>query len=152
MMLELGPVPIDVARDLVEEALIVAVRNADSKLQAAFRDEMEAVQSIETVDIRENRFEALDSQWMKRFRVAETLESVLARHPGVEDLVSKCFLKLARVKEDEKAFLYADEAIVPGSEAGKPALVVQLTVDTLLAVDKLEPLLRTTLARARRPS
>ncbi|GMR23970.1 MAG: hypothetical protein BMS9Abin37_2452 [Acidobacteriota bacterium] len=156
MKLERGPVPIDFARELVEEALVVASRGADAELRAAFLEEREAVHSIETVDIREKHLDALDSQWMDRLRVAEALESVLARHQGLEDVVSRCFLKLARAKEDEKAYLYSDNASPPGIDATgtatKPALVIQLTVDTLLASDKLEPLLMTTLARARRSS
>jgi len=154
MKLERGPVPIDFARELVEEALVVASRSADAELRAAFLEEREAVHSIETVDIREKHLDALDSQWMDKLHVAEALESVLARHPGLEDVVSQCFLRLARVKEDEKAYLYTDESPRPGTNATatKPALVIQLTVDTLLAMDKLEPLFTTTLARARRPS
>ncbi len=154
MKLERGPVPIDFARELVEEALVVASRSADAELRAAFLEEREAVHSIETVDIREKHLDALDSQWMDKLHVAEALESVLARHPGLEDVVSQCFLRLARVKEDEKAYLYTDEGPRPGTNATatKPALVIQLTVDTLLAMDKLEPLFTTTLARARRPS
>jgi len=154
MKLERGPVPIDFARELVEEALVVASRSADAELRAAFLEEREAVHSIETVDIREKHLDALDSQWMDKLHVAEALESVLARHPGLEDVVSQCFLRLARVKEDEKAYLYTDESPRPGTNATatKPALVIQLTVDTLLAMDKLEPLFTTTLARAKRPS
>ena len=154
MRLERGPVPIDFARELVEEALMVASSSADAELQAAFLEEREAVHSIETVDIREKHLDALDSQWMDKLRVAEALERVLARHPGLEDVVSECFLRLVRAKEDEKAYLYTDDGPRPGIDATatKPALVIQLTVDTLLAMDKLEPLLMTTLARARRPS
>jgi len=152
MILERGPVPIDFARELVEEALAVASRSADTDLQAAFLEEREAVHSIETVDIREKHLDALDSQWMEKLRVAEALESVLARHPGLENVVSRCFLKLARAKEDEKAYLYTQEAPPPDTDVKKPALVIQLTADTLLAKDKLEPLLLSTLARARRPS
>lgn len=145
MKLERGPVPIDFARELVEEALAVASRNADAELQAAFLEERDAVDSIETVDIREKHLDALDTQWMEKLHVADALESVLARHPGLEDVVSSCFVKLARAKEDEKAYLYSQDV-------EKPALVIQLTADTLLAFEKLEPLLVTTLARARRPS
>ena len=156
MKLERGPVPIDFARELVEEALVMASRSADPELRAAFLEEREAVHSIETVDIREQHLDALDSQWLDKLHVAEALESVLARHPGLEDVVSQCFLRLARVKEDEKAYLYTDEGPRPGTNAtattAKPSLVIQLTVDTLLAMDKLEPLFTTTLARARRPS
>ena len=67
------------------------------------------------------------------------------------------FLRLAPGKKDEKAYLYTDDGPRPGIDttatatATKPALVIQLTVDTLLAMDKLEPLLMTTLNRARRP-
>ncbi len=149
MKVERGLVPIDVARELVEEALVVALRGTGSEIQAEFREEMEAVQGIEIVDIREERFEALDSRWMERLRVADTFERVLASHPGIEDLVSKCLLKLARANEGEKAFLDDDGATVGRSDE-KPALVVELTVDTLLADDKLERLLSATLARARR--
>ncbi len=156
MKLERGPVPIDLARELVEEALMVASRRADAELQTAFLEEREAVYSIETIDIREKHLDALDSQWMDKLRVAEALERVLARHPGLEDVVSRCFLRLARAKDDEKAYLYTDDGPRPGTDATatatKPALVIQLTVDTLLATDKLEPLLMTTLNRARRPS
>lgn len=152
MKLDRGPIPVDFARELVEEALDVASRQADAELQALFREERDAIASIETVDIREKRLDALDDHWMERLQVAAPLESVLARHPGVEDVVSHCFLRLARAKEDEKAFLYTDDRTPPGVGAAKPALIVQLTAHTLLELDKLEPLLRTTLARARRPS
>lgn len=150
MKLDRGPIPVDFARELVEEALEVASRKADAELLAAFREERDAVESIETVDIREKRLDALDDQWMERLHVADPLERVLASHPGVEDVVSGCFLKLARAKEEERAYLYTDEATPPGVGASKPALVVQLTAATLLALERLEPLVRTTLARARR--
>ena len=54
----------------------------------------------------------------------------------------------------EEALVVTDESPRLGlaTTATKPALVIQLTVDTLLAMDKLEPLLTTTLVRARRPS
>ncbi len=152
MKLERGPVPIDFARELVEEALVVASRRADAELQAAFLEEREAVHSIETVDIREKRLDALDSQWMDKLHVAEALESVFARHPGLEDVVSRCFLRLARNKDDENAYLYTDDGPRPGIDTTKPAFVIQLTVDTLLAMNKLEPLLMITLNRATRPS
>ncbi len=154
MKLERGPVPIDLARELVEAPLVVASRNADPELQAVFLEEREAVQTIETIDIREKNLDALDSQWMDRLRVSEALESVLARCAGLEDMVSGCFLQLARVKDDETAYLHTDDAGdagVGGIDTKKPALVVHVTADTLLALDKLESLLTHTLARARRP-
>lgn len=147
MRLQRGPFPIDVARELVEEALIVAARDADPDLRAAFQEEVEAVQSIETVDIRENHFEALDGHWMERLRVAESLESALARHSGVEQRVSACFLVLARNVGDEKAF-FSDADAATSTPAEKPALVVHVTVATLFAIDKLELLLATALGRA----
>jgi hypothetical protein len=152
MKLKRGPFPIDVARELVEEALILAARNADVEVRAAFNEEKQAAESIETVDIREKHLDALDGHWMDRLHVAAALESVLARHRGVESVISRCFLKLARAKEHERAFLYADGRMPHGVDGGRPALVVELTPETLLAAERLESLLMTTLAKARRPS
>ena len=78
MILDRGPVPIDFERALVEEALVVASRSADAELQAAFQEEREAVHSIETVDIREEHLDALDSQWMEK-HVAEARSKVFSR-------------------------------------------------------------------------
>lgn len=150
MKLQRGPVPIDLARELVDEALTVAAARASSKLRAAFRNEREAIQSIETVDIREKRLDALDSRWVQRLDVAESLEIVLARHPGVEDLVSACFLRFARAKEDEKAFLFDGDGAVPGGGHPKPSLVVDLTAETMLDREQLAPLIGRALAKARR--
>ena len=134
------------------DADAIASKSAGADLRAEFLEEKEAVQSIETVDIREKRLDALDSHWMDRLEVAAVLEDVLLRHPDVENIIARCLLKLARAKEDERAYLYAGDAPLPGSRTGKPTLVVQLTADTLLARERLEPLVMTTLAKARRPS
>lgn len=152
MKLESGPVPIDLARELVEEALEVASKDADAELLAEFREEKEAVAGIETIDIREKRLDALDNHWIDRLQVVAALENVLERHPRLEQVISHCFLSLARAKEDERAYLHDGDAPSPAGEAGKPALVVQLTAHTLLTRERLEPLLMTTLAKARRPS
>ena len=152
MKLDRGPVPIDFARELVAEALEVASKSADAELQAAFVEEKEAVQSIEIVDIREKRLDALDSHWIDRFRVSAPLESVLGRQPGVADLISRCFLELARGKANERAFLLSSDARAADGALGKPSLVVQLTAATLLEREELEPLVVTTLAKARRPT
>lgn len=106
MKLDRGPVPVDFARELVEEALAIASRNADAELQAAFLEEREAVDSIETIDIRERHLDAL--------------ESVLARHPGLDNVVSSCFVKLARAKEDEKATCTARTWKSPPSSSNSP--------------------------------
>ena len=152
MKLDRGPVPIDFARELVAEALEIASKNAEGDVHAQFVEEKEAVQSIETVDIREKRLDALDIHWIERLEVAAALESVLGRHPGVEDVISECFLRLARAKEDERAYLHTASVSSPDEPVSKPSLVVQLTADTLLARERLEPLVMTTLAKARRPS
>lgn len=152
MKIERGPVPIDFARELVEQALLVASRSADEEVRVAYAREQEAIQSIETVDIREKQLDALDSHWMEKLHVADAVESVLARQPGIANVVSACFLTLARAKEDERAYLYVDSDRHTGANAARPSLVIQLTAETLLAADELEPLLTTTIARARRPS
>lgn len=152
MKLDRDPLPIDFARELVEEALAAAARRADAELQATFREERDAVHGIEIVDIREERIDALDAHWMERFRVSEPIERLLASHPGVETAISHCELQLARSKDEERAFLYASGSKPDaGAEgAGLPMLVVQLMAETLLELEQLEALLTTPIVSARR--
>lgn len=153
MKVDRDPFPLEFARELVEEALAAAARRADAELQDAFREEKEAIDGIEIVDIREERIDALDSHWMERFRVSEPIERILAGHPGVEKAISHCELQLARSKDEERAFLYVagpmSEEDAPQSPR-RPMLVVKLMAETLLELDPLEALLTTPLVSARK--
>jgi len=136
--------PIDFAREFVEEALVAAARRADSELRETFREEKEAVDGIEIIDIREERLDALDSHWMERFHITQRFEDVLAAYPGVEDAVAECVVKLAPSPDEERAFLYASDP------RPKPVLVVQLTAETLLELDRLQALVSSPLTHASR--
>lgn len=150
MKFERGPVPIDLTLELAEEVLDVASRIASSELRAQFRDEKEAIHTVETVDIRETRLDAFDRRWMNHFGVIDNLESVLVGQPQVEDLVSTFSLRLARTQNDEKAFLYQHDETVPSNDGYKSVLVVQITAETLLDREKLASLVRRALVKAKR--
>lgn len=150
MNLERGPVPIYLARELVEEVLHVASHDAKAEVRSQFRDEKDAIDTIETVDIRETRVDAFDRRWMNHFGVIDNLERVLVGHPGIEGLVSACSLSLARTDNDEKAFLYQPDEAVSGDDGAEPVLVVRITAETLLEREKLASLVRRALVKAKR--
>ena len=101
------------------------------------------------MDIREGRLDALDSRWMEQFHISDSFERVLGGHPGLEDSIAECVLRLARSMGDEKAFLYASDATLK-LDGRKPVLVVQLMAETLLLIERLQELLSLPLTSARR--
>ncbi len=149
MRMERGAFPIDFARELVEAALAAAARTANADDREVFREEKAAIDGIEIVDIREERLNALDTRWMEQFHISDSFERVLGRHPGLEDSISECVLRLARSTEDEKAFLYASDATLKRDDR-KPVLVVQLMARSLLSIERLQELLALPLTNARR--
>lgn len=148
MRLQHGALPIDFARELVEEALAAAAGRASVDEREMFREEKAAIDGIEIVDIREGRLDALDSRWMEQFHISDSFERVLGGHPGLEDAISECVLRLARSMEDEKAFLYASDATLK-RDGGRPVLVVQLMAESLLSIERLQELLSLPLTSAR---
>ena len=149
MRLQHGVLPIDYARELVEEALAVAAKRANADEREIFREEKAAIDGIEIVDIREERLDALDARWMEQFHISDSFERVLGSHPGLEDSLSECVLRLTRSSEDEKAFLYASGATLKRDDR-KPVLVVQLMARSLLSIERLQELLALPLISARR--
>ena len=143
MRLQHGALPIDFARELVEEALAAAAKRANVDQREMFREERAAIDGIEIVDIREGRLDALDSRWMEQFHISDSFERVLGGHPGLEDSIAECVLR------DEKAFLYASDATLK-LDGRKPVLVVQLMAETLLSIERLQELLSLPLTSARR--
>ena len=149
MRLQHGALPIDFARELVEEALAAAAKRANVDEREMFREEKAAIDGIEIVDIREGRLDALDTRWMEQFHVSDSFERVLGDHPGLEDSISECVIRLARSMEDEKAFLYTSNATLK-RDGGRPVLVVQLMAESLLSIERLQELLSLPLTSARR--
>ena len=148
MRLQHGALPIDFARELVEEALAAAAGRANVDEREMFREEKAAIDGIEIVDIREDRLNALDIRWMEQFHVSDSFERVLESHPGLGDSISECVLRLTRSMEDEKAFLYASHRTLK-SDDKKPVLVVQLMARSLLSIERLEEILALPLTSAR---
>ena len=149
MRIERGSFRIDFARELVEEVLAAAAKAADAHDRDVFRQEKAVIDGIEIVDIREERLNALDLHWMEQFHISDSFERVLGSHPGLEDSISECVLRLARSTEDEKAFLYASHATLKRDDK-KPVLVVQLMAASLLSIERLRELLAPPLTNAQR--
>lgn len=131
-----GPIWFDVAADLVDEALLVASRSAAPAVRQQYLADKEAIASIEIVDIREERFRQLDSQWAERFRLVEPLSGALEQLDGLSRGVSGCVLDRVRAAGEEGA------ALEPSTEGNGAVLYLRLKAESLLSGERLLELAR----------
>jgi hypothetical protein len=139
MRLTSPPVWFDLATDLVDEALLAAARSAAPELRKRYHEEREAIGSIEIVDIREERFRQLDSQWAERFRIDASLSTVLNELEGLAQRISGCVLHRVRVDSDEGASLEANETDV------LPVIYLRLKAESLFSLERLREIVQSAL-------
>jgi hypothetical protein len=136
MRFQSGALWFELDASLVNEALSAASRMASDELRSEYREEREAIASIEIVDIREQSFRDLDAHWIDRFGVIDALRSLVDEEHPLSKRVSGFLLEGTRDPLNERAW------VEPGRD-GLPLLVVSLKAETLLSLHRLRDLLET---------
>jgi hypothetical protein len=125
MRIENGGVWLDLPADLVDEALILASQSAPDSLRKQYREERDAISSIEIVDIREESFRQLDAAWVERLRIGDPLRNLLVEKAAPNGGIQGCMVKRVRADVDEGASLDDD------------VLYLALRAETLLSLERL---------------
>ncbi|MGH9321543.1 MAG: hypothetical protein ACRD21_10940 [Vicinamibacteria bacterium] len=136
MRLRSGSIWVDLAPEIVDEALFAAARSAEPSLRQEFLDDREAIGSIEIVDIREQGYRDLDARWAKRFRLSEPLIEALDDCGALSDGFSGCIIEKARVGTGEAAELRLD------GDGGSRVLHITVKPETLLSRMRLRELVQ----------
>ena len=123
---------------LVEEVLLLVAEVANPAERDTFRRERDSIYEVETADLRETGFQALDARWFKRFRVADHLLDLLREHASLPDGISGCYVLSAGSYKDEGADLHTPK----GESTVLPVLVIRLLPKTLADTERLTLLLR----------
>jgi hypothetical protein len=145
-----------IAPDLMEEAVLLAERQAPPAVSRAFRRERDRIYRIVDPDAREARFEALHLRWFARFGLKARLASAVNGHArgaglqachgapfrwpaGVAGRLADGRVIRATARAEEGADLV--DAVAPGPD-GRPLLVIRLRPMTLVDPATLRALLR----------
>jgi hypothetical protein len=132
-------IPLAIAPDLMEEAVLLAERQARPGLARAFRRERNPIYEVADPELREARFGALALEWFGRFGLRATLEATIGRHSTLAGSVAGGRIVRAITPRAEGADLI--DVARQGSDQ-RPLLVVRLTPQSLLDAGRLSRLLR----------
>lgn len=130
-----GPFWIEIPADLLERVLAAAAREAPPELRREYEQDRDAVESIETVDIREASVRNLDAHWVERFGALDPLRTALIEERKLGETVSGCVLFYTRYPGKEGMLLEPE-----GLPAGG-VLSLRLSPETLLSLPRLRQLL-----------
>jgi hypothetical protein len=132
-------IPLAIAPDLMEEAVLLAERQAPPAVAHAFRLERDAIYEIVDPDRREAGFHQFACRWFTRFGLRERLEGIIGRHAPFAASVAEGRVVRAVKRSAEGADLVDVAARHPAGS--RPLLVVRLLPESLLAPDALAALL-----------
>ena len=136
MRVDAGPLWLEFAPDLVDEALLVASQHTSDAERERFKEERGAIAGIETIDIREECYRDSDARWATRFRISEPLEIVLRDAQFLANTISGCVVQRVRTASEERAVL------APSSDLARSVLMMSLRPETVLDESRLIDLLR----------
>ncbi|NIR71934.1 hypothetical protein GWO43_05880 [candidate division KSB1 bacterium] len=124
---------------LVEEVVLrVIVGHAE---EPAYRQERDALYSIQDQEEREEAFQVLNAKWYERLGLSEPLQQVLETWPILKSRTHTCVLVKARSKKDVGAELYV--AATNGHvDRESRSLVIQVTPELLAQSEPLLTFLR----------
>lgn len=136
MRVDAGSLWLDLAPDLVEEALLVAAKSASDSERDRFQEERDAIAGIETVDIREECYRDSDARWAKRFGISEPLKTLLRQADSLAETISGCVVQRVRTVNEERAVL------APSSDRARSVIMMSIRPETVLDERRLSDLLR----------
>ncbi len=133
-------IPLSIAPDLMEEAVLLAERGAEPGVRRAFRRERDRIYEVTDPEVREAQFHALHLQWFARFGLLADVEEAVNEHPELARRLAGGRIVRAMARREEGADLIdpaARDAVDP-----RPLLVLRLRPESLVAPDTLHGLLR----------
>jgi hypothetical protein len=131
-------IPLSIAPDLMEEAVLRAERTVPPPAARAFRRKRNPIYEIRDDEAREAAFHALAREWFDRFGLRDTLEAVIGEYPALARQLrgGRIVRAIARSAEG------ADLVDTPQPSASQPLLVLRLTPESLLEREALRSFLR----------
>ena len=112
------------APELIEEAVLMAERNAPSEALRAFRRERNRVYEIADADQREAGFRSLHQKWFLRLGLHLIVEEIVGERVDVAVRVADGRVLPAMTRSEEGADLI--DQVMPGSADRRPLLVLQI--------------------------
>jgi hypothetical protein len=132
---------LSIAPDLLEEAVLLAERQAAPSLARAFRRERDRIYEVPDPEEREKQFEAQALAWFDRFGLRRRLDVAASGWEPVADRVAGARVVRATGRSGEGADLI-DVAPSSRRATSRPLLVLRVTPQSLLDDDALSSLLR----------
>jgi hypothetical protein len=129
-----------VAPDLMEEANLLAERDAARETARVFRRERDRIYEVGDGEARDAQFRAFNLRWFARFGLQSNLETSVNEHAGFTGRLCAGRIVRAITRGEEGADL-VDPAFRPHGDAD-PLLVLRLRPQSLLEHDSLRALLR----------
>jgi len=134
-------IPLSIAPDLMEEAVLLAERQATPGVARAFRRERDRIYDVVEPEVREAQFQRLALEWFDRFGLRPRMEAALTEWPALEGHVAAGRLVGAIGPAAEGADL-VDGAAAHERTESRPLLVLRLMPQSLLDDATLWALLR----------
>lgn len=133
-------IPLAIAPDLVEEAVLLAERHVPPAMARAFRRERDRIYEVADPDLREAQFQRLALDSFARFGLREALEAILDEHAALASRISGGRIVQALRHSAEGADLLDVGRREPAGT--RPLLVVRLRPESLLQPETLAAFLR----------
>ncbi|MBI3494346.1 MAG: hypothetical protein HY047_21575 [Acidobacteria bacterium] len=133
-------IPLSIAPDLMEEAVLLAERRTDRDVARAFRRERDRIYDVRDPESRDAQFRALNLRWFARFGLQARVEAAVNEHAGFTGRLCGGRIVRAIARAEEGADLI-DPASRAHVRAG-PLLVLRLRPESLLDQDTLQAFLR----------
>jgi hypothetical protein len=133
-------IALSIAPDLMEEANLLAERDAARETARVFRRERDRIYEVGDAEARDAQFHALNLRWFARFGLQASLETSVNEHAGFAGRLGAGRIVRAITRGEEGADL-VDPASRAREGAG-PLLVLRLRPQSLLDHDSLRAMLR----------
>jgi hypothetical protein len=134
-------IPLSIAPDLMEEAVLLAERQAKPGVARAFRHERDWIYELADPELREAEFQALALKWFERFGFPAGIRAAIADCHELEGRVAGGRIVRAGARAMEGADLVDAPAAREHTES-RPLLVLRLMPQSLMDGDALSSLLR----------
>jgi len=132
-------IPLSIAPDLMEEAVLLAERQAERDVARAFRRERDRIYEVTEPELREARFRSLHQRWFVGFGLQARVEATVNEYAEFAGRLTGGRIVRAIARSEEGADLLdpVREHASPG-----PLLVLRLRPASLVEPDTLQTLLR----------
>lgn len=132
-------IPLSIAPELMEEAVLLAERQVERDAATAFRRERDRIYEATEPESREAQFRSLHQQWFVRFGLQARVEAALNEYVEFAGRLSGGRIVRAIARSEEGADLLDPAREHAGHE---PLLVLRLRPASLVEPDTLQALLR----------